>query len=159
LVPQRREADHRSLDDEEVTPVKKLVAALLVASALASSALGLDSPKWRSDLIATLDKYQEYPREAAAEGVSGRVVVRFTLSRSGCVLDADVEKSSGSTTLDEAALSLLDRSQPFPSPPDEVKGAKFAMRIGVNFKLTDGSSYGRDRRTVNPDRARCDPEM
>ncbi|XIA67377.1 energy transducer TonB [Bradyrhizobium sp. TZ2] len=41
----------------------------------------------------------------------------FALDRKGLVTNARVIQSSGSNALDEEAVALLKRAQPFPAPP------------------------------------------
>lgn len=47
------------------------------------------------------------------------VVVR--LDERGYVLRRDIESSSGNSTFDNAALSAIDRSSPFPAPPQRLQ--------------------------------------
>ena len=69
----------------------------------------------------------------AAERV-GNVVVRFVIGPTGELVSREVTQSSGSTTLDEAAVASIDRAAPFPPMPDEV--ASGTMVVSVPFKFS-----------------------
>ena len=73
--------------------------------------------EWRNALIAWIEKHKTYPEAAREEGAEGRVLVRFTASRDGRVLDVSIAQSSGSRALDAAALNLVREARlpPFPA--------------------------------------------
>jgi TonB family protein len=49
------------------------------------------------------------------------VKVYFSLDRSGRVMDSHIISSSGSSAVDEEALALMRRSEPFPATSQELK--------------------------------------
>ena len=53
----------------------------------------------------------EYPRLAEQAGIEGRVFVRALVSKDGKVLDAVVEKSSGTASLDDAAVKAAYKNR------------------------------------------------
>jgi len=58
----------------------------------------------------------------AKRGQVGKVVIVFTLDASGQLLSRKVLKSSGSKSVDDAAIATLDRAAPFPPVPESVGG-------------------------------------
>jgi protein TonB len=56
---------------------------------------------------------------ARARHEQGVTHVRFRMNRAGAVLSADILRSSGSATLDRAALDTLSCAQPLPAIPDD----------------------------------------
>lgn len=70
-------------------------------------------------LRAQINASKRYPtgRDISLQRPKGKVVVWFTLLRSGTVQDAGIEDSSDSIALDQAALSTVRRAS-FPSFPD-----------------------------------------
>ena len=50
-------------------------------------------------------------------GSTGTATVRFTISGSGGLASASVVRSSGASSLDRAALKVIQRAAPFPKPP------------------------------------------
>lgn len=59
--------------------------------------------------------------------------VRFVMNREGRVLSSRIERSSGHPALDRAALDMLTRAQPLPTPPAEVAGAQIELVVPVEF--------------------------
>lgn len=76
--------------------------------------------RWRSQLMAHLERRKRYPSAARARGEEGVVEVRFSIDDRGKVLSAKVMRSSGHPALDEAVLDLMRRASPVPAPPPEV---------------------------------------
>ncbi len=67
-------------------------------------------------------------------GVQGRnltVIVSVVMDRSGRILDAAIEASSGSEAFDRSALQALERAQPLPPMPDVLPDA--TLDIGFRF--------------------------
>src|SRR5262249_11772886 len=72
-------------------------------------------------------------KRASASGASGTVTLLFALGRDGSVLSSSISKSSGNAALDQEALSLLRRANPFPPFPVEKVGAQDSFIAPVNF--------------------------
>ncbi len=85
-----------------------------------SSAPSVSPAKWQSKLMAHIRRRQRYPRSARANGETGTPRVRFRIDQSGNVLSVSLTRSSGSASLDEAAISLIQRASPVPAPPPGV---------------------------------------
>ena len=51
------------------------------------------------------------------------------------MIDSRVVASSGVTALDEEALALLRRAQPFPKPPAELTGDRVDLMLPLRFNL------------------------
>ncbi len=67
-------------------------------------------------------------------GLKGRdlsVIVSVVLDRQGRILRRVVEESSGSEAFDTAALMALERAQPLPPMPDEVRDE--TLEVGFRF--------------------------
>lgn len=67
--------------------------------------------------------------------IAGVVVVRFSLEPSGRVVSREVQTSSGSKLLDDAALATLDRASPLPVVPQELVAAG-QLTFSVPFQFT-----------------------
>jgi protein TonB len=78
-----------------------------------------------------LQRYKRYP--ASAGGASGTAVVRFALNRAGDVVSSALAKSSGNAALDQEALAILRRANPFPAFPVEKPGAQDSFVGPINF--------------------------
>ncbi|MEI6246990.1 MAG: TonB family protein [Verrucomicrobiota bacterium] len=108
-------------------------APVLPVSALASSGTGTDAPADASAPIFVPPQFRvrtepAYPERARRAGVEGRVTVRLHLSASGEVLTAQIAVSSGSASLDAAALQAAQASRFTPA------------RIGEGFIPSDASA-------------------
>jgi protein TonB len=90
-------------------------------SAGASAAAAAAS--YRSILAAHLKRFKGWPSGAEARGEHGRVSINFTVSRNGRVTGARLTKSSGFASLDQEAMAWIQRAQPLPSFPAEIREA------------------------------------
>lgn len=89
---------------------------------------------WRQALAAWLAAHKTYPDSARQRGIEGTVVIRFTLDRTGHVIDVAVTRSSGSTLLDGAAEAMLrDANLPAPDPAQE----QITISVQLHYQLTD----------------------
>jgi protein TonB len=66
------------------------------------------------------------------QGTRGQCVVKFTIQRDGRLTDYEVETSSGSTTLNLAALSAVARTKTLPPLPAEFPNP--TLTVHLNFK-------------------------
>jgi protein TonB len=89
---------------------------------------------WLAQLAAHLARFKRYPPEAAAQRATGTVRLSFTMDRSGRVVSRHVEGSSGSAALDREALSMVERAQPLPVPPDMAEPRK-TLNVPIRFSL------------------------
>jgi hypothetical protein len=54
------------------------------------------------------------------------------------VIETRIVRSSGAAALDEEALALLRRAQPFPAPPLELPGDRVDLSVPIRFNLSEG---------------------
>lgn len=92
-------------------------------------------PSWQSRLLAHLERNKRYPESARLRGLRGVVVVAFAMDRHGMVTGRSVKNSAGHDILDRAALEMLERAQPLPSPPPEIEGDPIHLVVPVRFFL------------------------
>lgn len=90
---------------------------------------------WRTRVLALVEKNKRYPEAARSRREQGTAQVSFTLDRKGMVVNARVNQSSGSSALDEEALALLKRAQPFPAPPAAFPGEFVVVRQPIRFTV------------------------
>lgn len=65
----------------------------------------------------------------------GTAIVTFTLDRDGHLTERHIVRSTGSFTLDQAILGLLDRSQPFPPFPAANLQKELTMTFPISFAI------------------------
>jgi TonB family protein len=63
----------------------------------------------------------KYPDDAIQKGLQGKVSVSFVLNGNGELVDMGVLKSSGSYSLDSAAMAAIEKASPFGPLPSEVR--------------------------------------
>ena len=81
-----------------------------------------------------IDKNLVYPPIARRRNVQGVVGVSFEIEKNGELVSATVNHSSGSSILDNAALSLIKKIHPLRNIT--VK-SKLALNINIDYKLTE----------------------
>lgn len=74
----------------------------------------------------------EYPDEAIRKGEQGKVAVSFVLNDAGEVMDMAVLVSSGSKSLDSAAMTAIRKAGPFGSFTADIKDK--TMKVTGNFR-------------------------
>ena len=62
-------------------------------------------------------------------------IVSLTLDREGRLIDAAIEKSSGSAALDEETLAAVHRAAPFGKIPDSHLGETMPMKLHFCFAV------------------------
>ncbi len=74
---------------------------------------------------------QRFKRPAKGRGT---VVVSFTIDRSGKVLSRNIVRSSGSSTVDDEAMSMIARAQPMPAFPAAVAQSQETFVQAIRFR-------------------------
>jgi len=80
-------------------------------------------------------KKRRYPSLARRRGETGVVAVSFVLAKSGRISGARVDKSSGSHTLDKAALETLKRLGRYKPIPKSIGRTSWQLRVPIRFSL------------------------
>jgi protein TonB len=93
------------------------------------------APTWKTQIVAMLERNKRYPEAAQSRRQQGIALVFFSLDRQGRLIDSRIERSSGVSELDEEALALLYRAQPFPPPPPELPGERVNLTVPIRFNL------------------------
>lgn len=128
--PRQRLADLASAPTRTERQAARAMAPAPGASAHNPSAL----PNWKSALVARLERYKRYPSEAQSRGEQGVAELAFSVDRGGGVHHARIVRSSGSALLDRATLALIERAQPLPPPPPEIRGQQIAIVVPIRYK-------------------------
>ncbi len=98
------------------------------------SAAPVVDPSWQAAVFGWISSRKTYPDEARRRAEEGRVAIRFTVDRSGRVLDAAVVGTSGSPLLDQAALALL-RQVSLPPFPATMAQARITITTALRYSL------------------------
>lgn len=92
-------------------------------------------PSWKSMLLAQLERHKRYPPEAQSRGEQGIAQIAFSIDRRGHVHNPHIVRSSGSSLLDQATMSLVERAQPLPPPPPEIPGTQIAITVPIRYNI------------------------
>lgn len=98
-----------------------------------ASATG-NAPDFQQQLFSHIQKFQIYPFQARQDRQQGLVVIVFTMSRAGMVLDFRIQGSSGYPLLDQAAVDTIIRAQPLPRIPADIADP-LEVEIPIQFSL------------------------
>ena len=85
---------------------------------LLSPSLARAKASWENALSRQLNRHKRVPKAALGRRGQWEAVVAFTVDRSGRVMSAELKKSTGVPVLDKEALEWLQRTSPFPPPPN-----------------------------------------
>lgn len=91
--------------------------------------------RYEQQLYVWLARFKEYPMLARRRGLEGTGSVRVRLDRHGRVLTRSVDKSTGERLLDDAAVDMTRRADPFPPVPADYPGDSFEFVAPIEFRL------------------------
>ncbi|MEA2930166.1 MAG: periplasmic protein TonB [Hyphomicrobiales bacterium] len=112
--------------------VPQATQAVAPAPGTAESAARIRA-SWQKELSAHFDRHKRYPANRA--GKPAEIVVSFVLDRTGHILTSSIVRSSGDTSFDQAALAMLQRSDPVPAPPPLIADDGLAFTLPVVFRV------------------------
>lgn len=87
---------------------------------------------WESELAAHIRRYATYAANGSKE--TGTVRVGVTIDRNGRLLAHRLAGSSGSAMLDNAAMAVIERAQPYPRFPPGMTQAQIALTIPLHLR-------------------------
>jgi protein TonB len=80
-----------------------------------------------------------YPAVAARAGIGGSLLLEFSISKEGQLLEVNLLDSSGHTVLDESAMRAIKSAAPFFPFPPRLTAKR--IRIRANFVYITGNSF------------------
>ena len=122
-----QESSSRKTLDENAPEAEKAKAQII--------GIGKDKQKltanWGRKISAYFELHKRYPDNRSK---ATTVKVSIVLNRRGNVVSVDVVESSGDAAFDEAAISMIRRSDPVPPPPAGLTDDQFKFSLDVSFK-------------------------
>lgn len=110
------------------------------ASREATVAIGTQSIKYASYMKHIKDKIENvwiYPQDARENGIQGRLLVYFSISKNGSLYRLSLVRSSGSKILDDAAMQAIKDASPFPKLPDRLHLDRLNIYAAFEYKLVN----------------------
>jgi periplasmic protein TonB len=133
------EQPREALEATPPPPELPQVAALPAAPVQGPVAKRIDQRAlrtWVGEIAAVLERKKRYPEVAHARHEQGTAQVTFTLDRQGRVIESHIARSSGAPDLDEEALALVQRAQPFPPSPEGAATEEHVkLTVPIRFSL------------------------
>ncbi len=85
-------------------------------------------------ILKKIERLKRYPAEARLDRAEGKVVVKVVIYENGQVSDIEVVKSSGFSSLDQAAVEVLRQAEPF-HLPRPLGRPTLTLRIPINYSM------------------------
>lgn len=114
-------------------PADALPAAAATASTSAPQPAWRDS--YRDALRTALARHHHYPARARRFGLTGEVLVAFSIDRDGSFHDIHVARSSEAELLDQAALATVQRLGRFRPLPATYSEDSWAVSVPLVYRL------------------------
>ena len=86
-------------------------------------------------LRAHIAKHKKYPRIAQRRKMQGEVVIEIQIRGDGSLISKNIQKSSGHKVLDKEGMSMMEKSKPFPVPPQALKDSVTTVVVPIAFNL------------------------
>lgn len=121
----------------ESTPVGMTAAPAEAAPAVPTALPGSQDEvrQYIAAVMRELNRHKKYPRDLKKAKVEGTVIIRFTIDRSGRLIESSVQQSSGHAGLDQAAMDMLTGAAPLPSIPEFMNRDELALAVPVDYSL------------------------
>ncbi|WP_297202058.1 energy transducer TonB [uncultured Pluralibacter sp.] len=135
---QREERGNSNVNSRAAPPVQA-VQAQRTAAPLDTDAAQASSQQvsWEALVKGKINKMRNYPQDARRRRRSGTVILTFSVDASGNLLGEKLLASSGTMSLDRAAMQALNNARPLPPPPSVIlKGGIHRVTLPVEFELS-----------------------
>jgi periplasmic protein TonB len=91
---------------------------------------------WQKELIAHFNRHKRYPSNRSAQ--AAEILVSFELDETGRIFSSSIVQGSGDASFDDAALAMIRRSDPVPTPPAVVVQDGLSFTLPVIFRARRG---------------------
>ncbi len=90
---------------------------------------------YKRKVYSRIQRAKRYPYAARRDGIEGRVVVKFTINRSGRVSSVRVVKGTPHSILNSDAVAWVKRAAPFPPFPSGAEELSLSLSYGLRYDL------------------------
>ena len=134
------EAEKARLAKLEAEKARKEAIARALAEAEAKAKAAARAKELINEYSTTMVRasYQHvrYPKRALKLNHQGTVLLEVIIDRKGSLLSSKVIQSSGYSSLDDAAISAVERTAPFPELPSGIDGAQIEFTLPFTFQIS-----------------------
>ncbi len=81
-----------------------------------------------------ISNFAYIPQLPVTSPKTGNVLLKLTISRDGQLLDIQMERSSGSGSLDDGVMEAARLASPYPPLPAEITGDRRTFLLPVSFR-------------------------
>jgi len=94
--------------------------------------------RWKRKIETVGQRY--LPAQLALQGLAGSPTLEVTIDASGALSEVIIRQSSGSTVLDQAALSILERAAPFEPFPEAIRADHPMLNFVYKWRFSASST-------------------
>ena len=132
-MERQRDSNRLQVETQPESPTVLQRPQILTRSVI--SQITLPDYGWlMNTLRAKLERVKVYPMSAKAGHIQGRVVVQVSIDGDGRIANPEIEESSGSPILDQAALDALQAASPL-TLSHRLDAPSIVMLIPLNYQL------------------------
>ena len=108
---------------------------LVISADTSESVVAAYLDNWKRRIESVGDEY--FPTLGKLDGLSGSPTLEVSIDASGQLRDVIIRKSSGSRTLDQAALDILRRASPFDPFPEDISAEYDSLRFAYKWLFSE----------------------
>ena len=108
---------------------------LVISADTRESVVAAYLDNWKRRIEAVGDEF--FPTLGDLEGLTGSPTLEVSIDSSGQLVEVIIRKSSGSRTLDQAALDILRRASPFDPFPAEIRAEYDSLRFAYKWLFSE----------------------
>jgi len=103
---------------------------------LKSDPMGVDFRPYLIQILAAVRRnWMSVMPQSVSLGQRGKVALLFAIDRNGVVTKVNYAEQSGAKALDQAAISAISMSNPFPPLPSEFKGDRIVLQFNFAYNM------------------------
>ncbi|ROP59471.1 protein TonB [Enterobacter sp. BIGb0383] len=135
---QQEEKGNSTLTSRAAPPVQTQISQRVAAPIDTDSArINESKVTWESLVKGKINRSRNYPDDARRRKRTGTAMIVFSVNSGGDVLSSSLVNSSGTISLDRAAIAALQKAQPLPAPPKELlHNGVHKVTLPVEFTLS-----------------------
>lgn len=135
---QQEEVGNSTITSLAAPPVQALQTRR-TAAPLDSDAANVSRQRasWEALVKGKINKFRSYPQDARRRKRTGTVLIAFSVNAEGALVNQRLAATSGTLSLDRAAMQALASASPLPPPPQAMlKNGIHRVTLPVEFELS-----------------------